>query len=183
MSGLSAMMKIMLKLLDSLLRKYPKFPGIVDTRLNQLLDQPELFLNVDRVKLMLAGITQIDVASDIVISCSDSTYITPNFWLDQKMGIPYLIAVQTPKYRIDSVDALMRTPITSPSSAQSQLLSNLATLERKRVPAVISHHNIQPALDIYANVDERDLGSASRAIQKVIRQTSAQNLNPAIKLS
>jgi multidrug efflux pump subunit AcrB len=84
------------------------------------------------------------------------------------MGIPYFIAVQTPKYRIDSIDALMRTPITSPSSAQSQLLSNFATLERKRVPAVISHHNIQPALDIYANVYEKDLGAASRAIQKVI---------------
>ena len=151
-----------------LVEEISEIPGIVDTRLNQLLDQPELFLNVDRVKLMLAGITQIDVASDIVISCSDSTYITPNFWLDQKMGIPYLIAVQTPKYRIDSVDALMRTPITSPRSEQSQLLSNLATLERKRVPAVVSHHNIQPALDIYANVYERDLGSASRAIQEVI---------------
>ena len=151
-----------------LVAEIEKIPGIVDTRLNQLLDQPELFLNVDRVKLMLAGITQIDVASDIVISCSDSTYITPNFWLDQKMGIPYLIAVQTPKYRIDSIDALMRTPVTSPRSEQSQLLSNLAKLERKRVPAVVSHHNIQPVLDIYSNVDERDLGSASAAIQEVI---------------
>jgi multidrug efflux pump subunit AcrB len=153
---------------QQLVEEISEIPGIVDARISQLFDQPELFLNVDRVKLMLAGITQIDVASDIVISCSDSTYITPNFWLDQKMGIPYLIAVQTPKYRIDSVDALMRTPITSPSSEQSQLLSNLATLERKRVPAVVSHHNIQPVLDIYANVYERDLGSASRAIQDVI---------------
>jgi multidrug efflux pump subunit AcrB len=153
-----------------LVAEISEIPGVVDTRLNQLLDQPELFLNVDRVKLMLAGITQIDVASDIVISFSDSTYITPNFWLDKKMGIPYLIAVQTPKYRIDSIDALMRTPVTSPSSEQSQLLSNLATLERRRVPAVVSHHNIQPVFDIYANVYKRNLGSASKDIQKVINK-------------
>jgi len=151
-----------------LVEEISQIPGIVDTRLNQLLDQPELFLNVDRVKLMQAGITQIDVATDIVISCSDSTYITPNFWLDRKSGFPYFIAVQTPKYRIDTVDALMRTPISTRSSHQSQLLTNLATLERRSVPAVVTHHNIEPALDIYANVDGRDLGSASGAIQEIV---------------
>jgi len=153
-----------------LVEEISKIPGIADTRLHQLQDQPQLFLNMDRIKLMLSGLTQIDVANDIVISCSDSTYITPNFWLDQNMGIPYFIAVQTPKYRIDSVDALMTSPISSPRTGQAQLLSNLATLERKNVPAVISHHNIQPVLDIYANVDGRDLGSASKAIQRVIDQ-------------
>lgn len=158
-----------------------KIPGIADAHLHQILDQPQLFLNVNRKKLMQAGIRQFDLASDIVISCSDSTYITPNFWLDWKMGIPYFIAVQTPKYRIDSVDALMQTPITTPAGGPSQLLSNLATVERKKVAAVINHHNLQPVLDIYANVEGRDLGSSSQAIQKVI-DSYEKELKPGNKI-
>ena len=147
-----------------------KIPSVVDTRLHQLLDQPELFLNADRTKLMLAGMSQFDLASDVVISCSDSTYITPNYWLDTKNGIPYLIAVQTPKYRISNIDQLMRTPVNSRRTNNPQLLCNLATLNRKKVPAVVSHHNIQPALDIYANVQGKDLGRAVKHIQDVIEK-------------
>jgi multidrug efflux pump subunit AcrB len=156
-----------ISLAEKLVEEIATIPGIVDARLHQLLDQPELFLNVDRKKLMQVGLTQFDIANDIVISCSDSTYITPNFWLDRKMGIPYFIAVQTPKYRIDSVDALMQTPITSPLNQQSQLLSNLATLERKKVASVVNHYNLQPVFDIFANVNGTDLGSVAEVIRKI----------------
>jgi multidrug efflux pump subunit AcrB len=84
------------------------------------------------------------------------------------MGIPYFIAVQTPKYRIASIDDLMQTPITSPVTGQSELLANLATVKRQKVASVVNHDNIQPVYDIYANVAGRDLGSTARAVQKVI---------------
>jgi len=155
-------------LMQEIVEEISAIPGIVDAQLHQLLDQPELFLNVDRIKLMQEGLTQIDVASNILISCSDSTYFTPNFWLDQKMGIPYFIAVQTPKYRIDSIDALMHTPISTSLDRPSLLLANLANLERRIVPGVINHYNIQPAYDIYANIDGRDLGSAARDVQAIL---------------
>jgi multidrug efflux pump subunit AcrB len=157
-----------LSLIRKLVEKIARISGIVDVHLHQLLDQPELFLNVNRIKLIQEGLTQIDLATDIVISCSDSTYITPNFWLDQKMGIPYFIAVQTPKYRIDSIDMLMQTPISSPLTGQSQLLTNLASLERRLVAGVINHSNIQPVYDIYANVEGKDLGRAAKEIQKLV---------------
>jgi multidrug efflux pump subunit AcrB len=159
-----------LSLAQKLVDEISDIPGVVDVHLHQLLDQPQLFLNVNRQKLMQTGLTQLDVATDIIISCSDSTYITPNFWLDQKMGIPYFIAVQTPKYRIDSIDALMQTPITSPLTGQAQLLANVASLERRKVAGVINHFNIQPVYDIYANISNRDLGSAAAAIQEKLNQ-------------
>lgn len=158
------------ELAQKLVDEISQIPGVVDVHLHQILDQPQLFLDVDRKKLMQVGLTQEDIAQDIVISCSDSTYITPNFWLDTKNGIPYFIAVQTPKYRIDSIDALMRTPITSHRTGRAQLLANLASVKRKKVVSVVNHDNIQPVYDIYANVSERDLGSAAAAIQKTLDQ-------------
>src|SRR5439155_652332 len=78
---------------------------------------------------------------------------------DPRSGINYVVAVQTPQNRVDSVNSLMNTAVTPSAAGRSQLLSNLATLERREVPAVISHSNVQPVFDIFADVQVRGLGS------------------------
>lgn len=159
-----------LKIAQELINEISHVPGAVDVHLNQIVDLPELFLEVDRMQIALAGLKQADVANDVLINFSDSTTVTPNFWLDRKSGIPYLIAVQNPKYRINSVEGLLHTPISSPFTKQSQLLCDLCTLHRRPSVALVSHLNIQPVYDIYANVQGRDLGSVSSDIQKVINK-------------
>ncbi len=114
------------------------------------------------------GLTQLDLATDYLVSNSSSTIITPNFWLDRNNGIPYLIAVMTPQYRVDSIEALMRMPVSSPLTRKAELLSNLAKIEQRTVPAIVNHFNIQPVYDIYANVEGRDLGGVAADIQKII---------------
>jgi len=52
----------------------------------------------------------------------------------------------------------------------SQLLSNLADVDRGIAPEVISHFNTQPVFDIYANVDRRDLGSVGSAVEKIMHE-------------
>lgn len=150
--------------------KMKQVPGLVDVHLHQILDTPTLFLNVDRTSLAKVGLSQVDLANDYLVSNGSNSSITPNFWLDRKNGIPYLITVMTPQYRIDSVDALMRMPVSSPLTKQSQLLSNLANVEHRTAPSVINHSNIQPVYDIYANIQGRDLGGAASDIQKIIDQ-------------
>lgn len=157
-----------LKITEKLIEKISHVPGAVDVNLHQIVDAPELFLNVDRTLLANIGLTQNDLVTDYLVSNSSSTIISPNFWLDRKMGVPYLIAVQTPKYRIDSIDSLMRTPISSSLTKTSQLLSNLASLERRVSPSVVNHYNIQPVYDIYTNIQGRDLGGVSSDIQNII---------------
>ncbi len=80
------------------------------------------------------------------------------------------MAVQTPQNRIDSVNTLMNTVGDRGRAGPPQLLSNLATLERREVPAVISHSNVQPVFDVYANVQERDLGSVAPAVQRIVAE-------------
>jgi len=114
------------------------------------------------------GLTQRDVANNMLISLSSSGQAAPNYWLDPKNGVNYAVAVQTPQYRIDSMEALGSTPLPG-GSTTGQLLSNVATLSRGQSPQVINHYNVQPVYDIYANVQGRDLGGVSRDIAAILR--------------
>lgn len=159
-----------LKIAKELVERISHIPGAVDAHIHQVEDAPELYLNADRTELALLGLMQQDIANDTLISYSSSTAVTPNFWLDRKSGIPYLIGVQTPKYRVNSVEEFMRMPVSSPLTKESQLLSNLAKLERRITPDVVTHLNIQPTYDIYASVQDRDLGGVASDIYSLIEE-------------
>lgn len=170
-----------LKIARELMERISHVPGATDVHLHQIVDAPELFLDMDRTLLARAGINQRDVMNDVLISYSDSTVVTPNYWLDRKAGIPYLITVQTPKYRVNTVDEMMRMPVSSPLTKESQLLSNLASVERRHTVDVTNHLNVQPVFDIYANVSGRDLGGVASDIKKIIDELQP-NMAPGNKI-
>jgi multidrug efflux pump subunit AcrB len=103
-----------------------------------------------------------------LISLSSSGQVSPNYWLNPTNGVNYLVAVQTPQHRIDSIDALQSTPISPAGLRQSQILSNVARVERGDTRAVVNHWNVQPTLDVYANVQGRDLGGVAREIDDIV---------------
>src|SRR6202011_927450 len=111
-------------------------PGAVDVHLHQLLDQPRLNFAVDRVRTQQVGLTERDVASNVLVSLSSSFQTAPNFWLSPN-GVSYAIAVQTPQYKVDSIDSLRTIPVNSPSASQPQLLENLTSMNRRQEPAVV----------------------------------------------
>ncbi len=157
-----------LNIAQQLVEEISHVPGAADTHLHQVVDFPELFLTMDRMQLAYAGLNQTDAARDILINFSDSTTVSPNYWLDKNSGVPYLIAVQNPKYRVNTVESLLHIPISSPLTKQSQLLCDLCSLERRSTVGVDNHVNIQPVYDIYANVQNRDLGGVASDIQKIV---------------
>jgi multidrug efflux pump subunit AcrB len=53
----------------------------------------------------------------MLISLSGSGTVAPNFWMNWTNGVNYNIGVQTPQYRIDTLDALLRTPISAATNA------------------------------------------------------------------
>ncbi len=144
-----------------------RVPGAVDIHLHQVVNTPSLLVNVDRSRAAQLGLTQRDVANNVLVSLSSSAVVTPNYWSDPRSGINYPVVVQTPQSRVDSVNMLMNTSVTQAAGGQQQLLSNLASLERREAPAVVSHANVQPVFDIHANVQERDLGGVAAAIQRI----------------
>jgi multidrug efflux pump subunit AcrB len=143
-----------------------KVAGAADVHLSQVERVPQLRISVDRTMAQQVGLSEKDVASDLLVSLSSSGTVAPSFWID-KRGVQYLVEVQTPQYNIDSVDALRATPISN-SSGKAQTLGNLAKVERITGPANITHFNVARTFDVLANIDHTDLGSVTDAVRDVM---------------
>ena len=193
--------------------KVARIPGAADVHIHQVVDYPTINIDVDRSKAGQVGLTQRDVATSLLISLSSSGQIAPTQFLDWRTGVSYGVAVQTPQYRMDSLAALLRTPVSAPftgvnsttatSTAGSanptnasvgagpnqasaaygnpgivaggpQLLSNMVTVGRSVGPEIVNHYNVQPVMDVYANVDRRDLGSVGAGVEKIIKEMTPE---------
>ncbi len=145
-----------------------RLPGAVDVHLHQVIDAPSLKIDVDRTRAAQFGLTQQDVASNMFVSLASSGQVQPNWWLDPRMGMTYLVAVQTPQTSIQSVQDIENTPI--PVSGGIQLLSNVAQVKRERTAVNATHSNVQPTLDVYASVQDTDLGSVSSEVNHIVEE-------------
>ena len=145
-----------------------KIPGAVDVHLAQVPRVPNFRVNVDRSMAKLQNMTERDIASDLLISLSSSSQTSPSFWLDQKRGVQYSVAVQTPQYAIDSLEDLASTPLSTGEGGAPQLLSNVATVTRGTGPANVTHFNASRTYDVQASVDGTDLGSVATQVEKAI---------------
>ncbi len=143
--------------------------GAVDVHLHQVVDAPEMRFNVDRTRADQLGLSQRDVANGMLVSLSSSSQTAPNYWINPQNGIDYPIAVQTPAYRIDSTSTLLSTPIRS-SRGGAQMLSNVARMQRGTAASIVNHYNVQPLYDIYANVQDRDLGSVAADVSRLVKE-------------
>lgn len=148
-----------------------KVPGVVDVRIRQITDAPDLRIDVDRVIASELNVTQQEAARALLVSLSSSNQATPNFWVNPKNGVNYRVAVQTPQAQMNSVETLLNTPVTPQGTGHPQLLTNLAEMRRAESPALISHYNVQPVFEICASVQDRDLGSASADIKRIVEET------------
>jgi multidrug efflux pump subunit AcrB len=146
-------------------------PGIVDAHLQQEVDAPAFYAQIDRTRAAQLGLNASTVATNINVSLSSSEQVSPNFWTDPTSGIPYYLAVQTPEYRVNSLNALGNTPVSTSLAVSGQtvpgMLSNVATFKRDTVATNSNQTNIQPVFDVYASVQGRDLGSVAADINKV----------------
>jgi multidrug efflux pump subunit AcrB len=159
---------------QKLATRVAKIPGAADVHLAQVPRRPELRVEVDRTMASLAGLTQRDVASDLLISLSSSSQTSPSYWLDAKRGVQYPVAVQTPQYSIDSLDDLASTPLSPSGEGPPQLLSNVARITRSTGPANVTHFNALRTYDVQANVEGTDLGSVANAVQQVVTEMTPQ---------
>jgi multidrug efflux pump subunit AcrB len=151
-------------------KRIVQIPGAVDVHLHQVVHGPDLRVNVDRTRAQEIGLTQNDVARTMLISLSSSGQAAPNFWLNFQNGVNYQVAVQTPQYKMDSLQDLKNTPVIAPNLPRPESLGNLATIEHRESPVIVNHYDVQPVFDVLANVQGRDLGGVADQIAKVVKE-------------
>jgi multidrug efflux pump subunit AcrB len=161
--------------------------GVADVHVQQITNAPEFFVQVDRQRAAELGLTENQIATDMNVSLSGSFQVSPNFWSDPVTGIPYQVLVQTPEYRNNSITSLTNTPLlmsagTSQGAGALQLLSNVATLKRGSEQTVSNHVNTQPTYDVYAAVQDRDLGGVESDINRIVSDQQKQ-LEPPDRIS
>ena len=180
---------------EKMLNEVRYVTGASDARIQQPFDYPNFTVNVDRTRAQAIGFTQRDVAQSLLVALSGSFQTTPSFYLDPRNGVSYNVAVQTPQYRLDSMSALESLPVTQSSNSGAsaggsvpagigstpapletdapgaphpvQILGNLAAFQPGAELGTVSHYDVQPVLDIYANVVGTDLGTVTREMERI----------------
>ncbi|HEY6355544.1 MAG TPA: efflux RND transporter permease subunit, partial [Burkholderiaceae bacterium] len=155
-----------------------RIPGAVDAHVHQRLNAPAVNLQMDRTRLQQLGLTAANVGQNVLISLSGSSQTAPAFWLNPQNGVVYNIAVQTPQYNVDSLDALLNMPVgtgggagTAPAGGGgTQLLGNLVEASTAAQTAVVTRYNILPALDVYVSVQGTDLASVASKVEALVEQ-------------
>jgi multidrug efflux pump subunit AcrB len=153
---------------SELTRRVATVPGTADVRLQQSSHYPEFAIDVDRTRANELGVTERDVTNSLVVNLTGSIQVAPAFWLNPRTGVSYPIVAQTPQYRLDTLSQLENIPVTGSRPGDSQLLGAISTIHREDSDAVVSHYAIEPAFDVYATTQGRDLGAVAGDIQKVI---------------
>ena len=159
---------------EALLRRLRTIPGAVDLRIQQSFDYPKLSVDVDRTKAQELGLTEQDVASNMLVSLSGSFQTSPSFWFDPKSGTEYNVVAQTPEPALTTINDLQTTPLTGGSGTltrDAQMLANVATIHRDVAAEVVNHYNAQTVLDIYGTAQGVDLGFIAAQVNKILEET------------
>ncbi|MBP8925074.1 MAG: efflux RND transporter permease subunit [Pseudomonadales bacterium] len=151
-----------------LLAELRHVPGLVDLRIQQEIDKPEIRVSADRSRAEQLGLTQRDLASNLLIALSGSFQTSPTYWLNPANGVQYSIVTQIPQSRVTSLDDLQNLPVGSGIDGSQQVLGALASISRGASANVATHYDAQPVIDIFGSVQDRDLGSVAQDIDRIV---------------
>src|SRR5262249_17753369 len=163
--------------------------GSRDVRIQERSDYPVIQLDLDRTRVATLGLSTAEVVKNLVTTLNSSVNFDPAFWIDETNGNHYFVGAQYREEAIDSIDTILDIPLTgswqrhaatamekmfrpasrpesSNGSASPVLVRNIDSIERTFAPAEMNHRNITRVIDLYANVDGRDIGSVAAEIEK-----------------
>jgi multidrug efflux pump subunit AcrB len=164
---------------DKLMAQMRHVRGIADVRIQQSARLPTLDVNIDRTRAQFTGVTAADVTNSLVVNLASSVQVAPTYWLNEKNGVTYPIALQTPQYQVDTLRALQNLPVNAPG-APTTVLGGIANIRRSHGDAVVSQYDISPMVEIYATTQGRDLGAVSGDIRDIIARNASDKPKGAI---
>ena len=165
---------------DKLLAKMKTVPYLRDLRIKQPLDYPALDIHIDRQQAAQFGLTAEEVAKSLVAATSSSRFTAKNLWLDKKSGYAYQVQVQLPEYDMSSIADLKTLPLVR--GQQRPTLGDVATVTRETIPGEYDRSGPRRLVTVSANISGKDLGAASREVQKLIDSLGAPPAGTTVEL-
>ncbi|GGF14679.1 RND transporter [Aliidongia dinghuensis] len=153
---------------NQILAELRHVPGIVDARVQQAFDYPSFDVAVDRTKAAQSGLTERDVANSMLNILSGSSQVTPMFFLNWQNGVNYNMTALSPQYDIQSLQDVQNIPVSAIGGRSDRILGDMATIRRSNEMQVVTHYNIRRTVDVYASVQDRDLGSVGQDITRIV---------------
>ncbi len=155
------------RLVDSLNR----ISYLRDVQISQPLHFPTIKIHIDRFRLAQMGLNLNEVARSITDATSSSRFTEKVQWLDTKVSYTYQVQVQVPEYLMNSVEQLQSVSLVKGKSRP--VLSDIAQMTLDTLPGEYDRSGPRRFLTVSANIYKKDLGTATKAVQQVIKELGA----------
>ena len=158
-----------------------QLPGVSDVYIPQDVDYPSLEMDIDRIRASELGLNQREVVNNVITALTSNGMIAPNYWVDPKSGNDYLLTVQYPEGRIQSLADLRQIPIRAADAQQPALLDAVSHISRVSAPTEVDHYQIQRVFDVYVNTATEDLGRVATGVRRLVAATHASGVRLTVR--
>jgi HAE1 family hydrophobic/amphiphilic exporter-1 len=160
------------RIAQDLARQIRASKGVSDVYIPQDMDYPALEVNVNRVRAAEMGLSPKEVIDNLITALTSDVMIAPSYWIDPKNGNNYFVTVQYPENQVKSIEDLKAMPLRAPNLKMPTYLNQVADVTPILTPTEVDHYQLQRTIDVYVAPSGEDLGTAQRAIAKIVDHTS-----------
>ena len=153
---------------NKLVTNLKKIPYLRDVQIAQPLHYPTIKMHIDRYRLSEMGLNLNEVARSITDATSSSRFTEKVQWLDENVAYTYQVQVEVPEYLMNSMEQLKSISLVKGQARP--VLSDVASFSLDTVPGEYDRSGPRRFLTVSANINHKDLGSATRAVQKAIKE-------------
>ena len=145
-----------------------KIPYLRDVQIRQAIHYPAINIDIDRVKAAQLGATPDAISRSLVAATSSSRFTEKNSWIDTKQGLSYFVQVQVPENKMTSINSVAEIPVLP--NSDRPVLGDLATITPTTMYGEDDDMGATPALSVTANLYKKDLGTATKDVEKSIQK-------------
>lgn len=152
---------------EKVITKLKQIDYLRDVQLGQSTKYPAINITIDRTRASQLGVGVTDISRSLVASTSSSRYTDKNVWMDERAGLGYSVQVQVPEYKMSSMDDIKEIPVLSNSSRP--VLGDVADVQADTTYGENDNIGSLPVISVTANINKKDLGTATDDVQKAIK--------------
>jgi multidrug efflux pump subunit AcrB len=113
------------------------------------------------------GVSINDISRTLTASTSSSRFTEKNNWIDERVGLSYLVQVEVPEYKMSSLNDIRELPIVA--NQQRPVLGDVAEIKTDTTNGENDDIGAVPTLSVTANINKMDLGTATTDVNKALK--------------